>query len=519
MFNKLKSSVFNLSHNVTGTANMGYILPIACYDVVPGEKIRHSVHALLRTQALLFPLMHTVDIDIDTYFVPDRIIWDDSMDFHSGGDDGLAAPVAPTRDYPVGGYGINSLADMLGLPVVTYDGSGNPVAVTAATGTNHSVLPFRAYAKVYNDYYRDTQLQPEVTISTASGVDTTTNINLLRPCWKRDYFTKARPQPQLGPEVVLPFSGDAPVLGIGLEGTSGTVYTNKVPRESDGTTSAYPFAIDIGDTLSAQALNIEVQTNSTSAYPNIRADLEEAAGISIREQREANAVQRFLEFNNIWGGRYIEQVWSRFHARVPDYRLDRPEFLGSGQAKFQFSEVLQTAEGTDGGVGTMAGHGISLVGSNKFRYRTPEHGWILMVLVMRPKAQYLQGQHRMWNRATKYDYLLPEFAHIGDQSIENRELYVTAASPTDTLGFTPIYEEYRTVPSRVFGEARTNLDYIHMGRIFTSEPALNSTLVECVPTDRVFQVGTGVANSVFMNIQHKVSARRPLPLTPSYKLM
>lgn len=504
MFDNLKSSVFNLSHNVSGSANMGYILPIACYDVVPGEKIRHQVHALLRTQALLAPIMHTVDIDIDAYFVPDRIIWDDAMDFHSGGDDGLSQPVMPTMTYPASvGYGINSLADMLGLPVVTYDGDGDPIPVVSGT---HSALPFRAYAKIYNDYYRDTQLQDEVALSTASGPDTTTSKALLRPCWKRDYYTKARPQPQLGPEVVLPFSGTLPVK------TDATHNVDDMTILNTTDPSVYSKMSSSGNTY------LRSSTTDGAEADRMYVDVADGTGLPIIEQREANAVQRFLEFNNIWGGRYIEQVWARFKARVPDYRLDRPEFLGSGQAKFQFSEVLQTAEG-DNPVGSMSGHGISLVGNNKFRYRTPEHGWIMMVMVMRPKAQYMQGQHRMWNRATKFDYLLPEFAHIGDQSIENRELYVNSAAPTDTFGFTPIYEEYRTIPSRVFGEFRTNLNYWHMARMFASEPALNSTFVECVPTDRVFPVEIEAANSVLMNIQHKISARRPLPQTPSYRLM
>lgn len=510
MFNRLKSSVFNLSHNVSGSANMGYVLPIACYDVVPGEKIRHSVHALLRTQALLAPVMHTVDIDIDAYFVPDRIIWEDSMDFHSGGDLGTSAPVAPTMAYPAEGYGLNSLQDMLGLPVVTFDVDGDPVPVTNANALPHSALPIRAYIKVINDYYRDTQLQAEYALSIASGVDTTTDRALKRPCWKRDYFTKARPQPQLGPEVVLPFTGDMPIKGKDQDTIFNTAAGERIMQLN--------IAGAVGYSGAALGAGEDARFSTDPDEVGLEVDADAAAGIPIREQREANAVQRFLEFNNIWGGRYIEQVWARFHARVPDYRLDRPEFLGSGQAKFQFSEVLQTAEG-ENPVGSMAGHGISLVGSNKFRYRTPEHGWIIMMLVIRPKTQYLQGQHRMWNRTTKYDYLLPEFVHVGDQAIENREIYVNSADPTDSWGFTPIYEEYRTIPSRVFGEFRTILDMFHMARKFNSEPGLNSTFVECLPTDRIFAVPTATANSLLMNISHKISARRPLPLTPNYRLM
>lgn len=506
---KLQSSVFNLSHVVSGTADLGFIQPIACYDVVPGDRIRHKLHALVRAQALLAPVMHTVDIDIDAYFVPDRIIWDDAPDFHSGGDDGMNDSVAPTRSYPAEGYGVGSLADMLGLPVVTYDSEGAPVPVTSSNADPHSVLPFRAYNKIFNDFYRDSQLQSEAVISTASGPDTTTNINLLRPCWKRDYYTKARPQPQLGPDVVLPFSGSAPVVS---DGTIPQLNVSGVDQNIFVGAATLSGAVRAG-TSTSSVTDVEFGSNT-----GLETDLSESSGISIREQREANALYRALEFNNIWGGRYIEQVWARFQTRVPDYRLDRPEFLGSGSARMQFSEVLQTAEGEDV-VGTMRGHGIALTGTNKFRYSVPEHGWIMIVMVIRPKAQYMQGQHRMWNRQSRYDYLMPEFVHVGDQAIANKELYVTAAEPDGVFGFTPIYGEYTTIPSRVFGDFRTTLNYWHMARQFASEPALNSSFVECVPTPRIYAVTPQTANPLMMMIHHKVSARRPLPLTPNYRLM
>ena len=195
-------------------------------------------------------------------------------------------------------------------------------------------------------------------------------------------------------------------------------------RESDGTTSTYTNAVAIDNGAANDRFYVD-GTAATDGYPEIFADLSSVTGIPVRELLEANAVQRFLERNNIWGGRYMEQLMARFGVLPQDSRLQWPEFLGAGSTKIQFSEVLQTAEGTDP-VGELRGHGISIVGSNRYKYAVKEHGWIMVFMIMRPKTQYMQGLHRMWNRETKYDYLLPEFVHVGDQAVLNKELYVAA---------------------------------------------------------------------------------------------
>lgn len=493
-----RKRLHNLSHSVKLTCKMGYMVPVALFDVVPGDKIRHKINALLRTQPLLAPVMHAVDVELFTFFCPDRIIWDHATKFQSGGDDGLDATVAPYMNAPAStGYAVGSLADYLGLP-------------TGVPNYQHSALPFRVYNTIYNEFFRDSQLQTAQVVSHADGADTTTNRNILAPCWKRDYFTKCRPEPQLGPDVSIPLSGDAFVKGIGFAGTVSTG-AGTATRESDGTTPTYDF--------SSTALTADATTGTgASTRPEIYADLDQVSAVDIRDLREASAVQRFLEFNNMFGGRYIEQVWSRFKTRVPDYRLDRPEYLGSGGTKFQFSEVLATAEtGSTVDVGDMKGHGISLMGSNRYRYRVPEHGWIMCILVVRPKTQYMQGLHRMWSRDTKYDYLLPEFTKIGDQAVLNKEVYVGAAIPTNVFGYTPIYEEYRTIPSRVAGDFRTTYDYWHMARKFASEPALNATFVGCNPTNRIYAATS--ADNLMVTMNHTIDAYRMLESTPDYRLL
>lgn len=494
----MKSSVHNLSHAVKFSCKMGHLLPVACFDVVPGDKIDHTVEALIRTQPLLAPLMHAVDIDIHAFFVPDRIVWENSEDFHSGGDDGMDTSVVPTMLYPAStGYTTHSLADYYGLPL-------GPMPA----GSKHSALPIRGYNLIYNNWYRDSQLQTEIPISMADGNDTITPRNLLNACWKRDYFTTARPQPQLGPEVAIPLTGDAPVTRNGVIPTfRGVNQTPQLPlmyEDNNGFVSNQPLSSG-----SAVPVSFGDQTG-------LKADLSDVSAVDIRDLREASAVQRFLEFNNIFGGRYMEQIMARFGVKIQDFRLQWPEYLGGGATKIQFSEVLQTAEGDDP-VGEMRGHGIAAIRSNRYKRKIPEHGWVHVFMIVRPKTQYMQGQHRSWNRETRFDYMLPEFQAIGDQAILNKEIYAAGASPNAVFGFTPMYEEYRTIPSRVAGDFRDVLDYWHMARDFSSAPALNSTFVTANPTTRIYPATT--EDQLYVNMNHKIMARRQLKKQPDYRLL
>jgi hypothetical protein len=492
---------FNLSHQVKLSGNFGKLIPVGIFDVVPGDRINHRVNALLRTQPLLAPVMHTCDVDMHFFFVPDRIIWEDAEDFHSGGDDGMDTTVAPTISSPaVTGWTKSTLADYLGLAL------GVPLQACSA-------LPFRAYAKIYNEFFRDSQLQSELVISMASGVDTTTSTALVSPCWKRDYFTKARPNPQLGPDVVVPLTGDAPIMynDTAIVGGAGITGKHVVANNTGAGTGRFEY----GDTAGVTS---GVVPNSTEI--NMNADLTDVQAIDVRDLRELSAIQTFLERNNIWGGRYIEQVRARFGQIIPDFRLDRPEYLGGTGTKFQFSEVLQTggtSAGASTGVGSMMGHGIALQGSSRYKYRVPEHGWIIALMSVRPKTQYMQGQHRMWNRTTKYDYLIPELERIGDQAILNKELYAAHATPDGVFGYTPQYDEYRSIPSRVAGDFRDSLKYWHMAREFSSAPALNSTFVTANPTNRIFTATS--ADQMYITVEHDILARRRLGPPRSGRLM
>lgn len=498
-----KKSIQNLSHYKPMSFNMGQLVPIGCYDVVPGDVIDHDIGAFIRCMPLATPPMSGVDIDTYAFFCPDRLVFDESEEFHTGGDDGLEEPVRPYFVIPETGYEVGSTMDYYNYPTNYTDEDGN--AVINGAGLEVDAKPIRGRNLIFNTYFRDSQLQPELAVSTASGAggpDTITDLSMVNVNWKRDYFTTARPQAQLGPDVYLPLTGNAPV-----QLTGDTPYPEQLSRNLSGA------LMGNGDLLVNASGQLENSGTRTVLDPNgtLEADLSSVTAFDIRDLREASAVQRFLEFNNIFGGRYWEQIRARFGAPILDSRLQEPEFLGSGSATMQFSEVLSTA-GQDGteGVGDMAGHGMSVLKANRFRRSVPEHGYVHIFMVVRPKAIYMQGCPRMYSRKTRFDYLLPEFQHLGDQIVRNKEIYANHPDPDGAFGFNPMYEEYRTMTSSVHGHFRTDMNDWHWARIFGSAPSLNSTLVTCNPTDRPFQAKESISNTMLAQIRHKLFIRRAI---------
>lgn len=504
-----KKSIVNYSHYRPMSFNMGDLVPIGCYDVVPGDVIDHDIGAFVRCMPLATPPMSGVDIDTFAFFVPDRLVYDDSEDFHTGGDDGLAEPISPYMVVPEGGFAPGSLPDFYEVATNYQDENGDPVV--NGVGLEFDAKPLRGRNLIWNTYFRDSQLQPELAISTLGGEggpDIITDISMVKANFKRDYFTTCRPSAQLGPDVYLPLTGDAPVVGLGKSNNVFNVGPiNAI--ESTGDTETYTSAQYI-DGLSGNGAFL-VEKSPDGDYPNIRADLSNVTSFDIRDLREASAVQRFLEFNNIFGGRYWEQVRARFGAPVLDNRLQLPEFLGSGSAHMQFSEVLSTAADAPGsteGVGDMAGHGMSVLRANRFRRAVPEHGYVHIFMVVRPKALYMQGMPRHLTRKTRFDYLLPEFQHLGDQVVRNKEVFANHPDPEGAFGFNPMFEEYRTKYSSVHGHFRTNLNDWHWGRIFATPPALNGTFVTCNATDRPFQAKESISDTMLAQIRHKLFIKR-----------
>lgn len=490
----MKRNKFSLSHTKLLSCNMGSLVPLTWMEVLPGDSFQGSTSLLLRCSPLLTPVMHPVRVRIHHFYVPWRLVWQDFEDFITGGPDGLNASVYPTKAFaavpPVG-----SLADHLGVPT------------DLQIGRTVAALPFRAYQMIWNEYYRDKDLQTAATIQMTSGADTLTPAALQNVAWEKDYFTSARPWAQKGPTVTLPLGTQAPISGMGM-GTAGAATT----QSAVGFTAAQDWTSQPSFASGTTNIMIRAQSNAVAGSgnrPQVYADLSTASAITVTALREALALQRYEEARARYGSDYVDYL-RYLGIRSSDARLQRPEYLGGGIQTIQFSEVLQTAEGTDP-VGDLKGHGIATVRSNRYRRFFEEHGMVITLMSVLPKTIYMDGLYRHWNRRAKDDFWQKEFEHIGQQEVLNKEVRASHASPDGTFGWQDRYDEYRRHPSYVSGEFRTTLNMWHFARAFASDPALNSSFVSAVPTEVPFAVPS--QDVLWVHARHSVQARRMLSQT------
>lgn len=494
-----KRSKFSLSHYVLKTCRMGYVLPVGLVEVLPGDSFRHATSVFMRLAPMLAPVMHPVTVRIHHWFIPMRLLWDDFEDFITGGPTNTDVSEFPTITAPSGGFAVGSLADHLGLP-------------PKIDGIEVSALPFRAYNLVYNEWYRDQDLETEKALSLESGPDTTTATDLLRCDWERDYFTTARPWPQKGPDVSVPVN----LTAAGEPTITGTVTGNGVPtfsanggkvvgsitkNSSSNDLSFRDSSMGSGDALKWANPALKVNLDFQSGNP-------ELGSVNINSLREAFALQRFAEHRAMYGSRYVEYL-RYLGIKASDARLQRPEYLGGGKQTIQFSEVLQTAEGTDP-VGTLRGHGIAAMRSNRYRRFFEEHGFVLSIMLVRPKAIYMQGIPRSWLRRVREDFFQTELQNIGQQEVYTKELYGAAPAGEDgglkVFGYQNRYDEYRGHESYVCGEFRDVLDYWHLARSFGNEPVLNADFISATPSERIFAAQQN--DQLYCMINHSLQARR-----------
>ena len=508
-----QTNTFDLSHDRKFSGKIGQLMPISVMEVVPGDKFNIKATNMTRFAPLITPIMHKASVYCHFFFVPNRILWSNWENFISGGEDGLADPTFPTVDLTIPTqYGTQTLADYLGLP------TGNQLQ-------NVSALPFAAYQKIYQDYYRDENLIPKsnlvISDGTQSAIDTIELSSMKKRAWQHDYFTSALPWTQRGPEATIPLGTTAPILynALGSNATEVRDHAtgNKIGAFTfDGASALYTNATgDLrADLPSPKYLDIDSSSNYL-------ADLSQATASSINDLRRAFRLQEWLERNARGGARYIEIITAHFGVRSSDARLQRPEFLGGSSTPITISEVLQTsntagATGSDATPqGNMAGHGVSVGSSNYVSYRAEEHGYIIGIMSVMPKTAYQQGVPKHWKKLDKFDYYWPSFANIGEQPIYNEEIYhENTARDQEVFGYTPRYAEYKYIPSTVHGLFRTNLNFWHMGRIFdaTDKPVLNADFIECDASevDRVFNVTEGDEH-LYVYLHNEVKATRLMP--------
>lgn len=455
------------------TGDMGLLYPVGLVEALPGDTFQHRTNAVIRLSPMAAPVMHPVTIRIHHFFVPHRLTWDGWETFITGGADGNDSSVIPTINMP----GVDKdLFDYFGLPNVG--------------GLAVSALPIRAYNLIHNEFYRDQDLVP---------VRAPDKTEVGRVAWEKDYFTTARPWPQKGPDITLPLGTTAPVVSKG----------SGIPTFKVGGGSTHDIVGNTGNTNLNWNSVPSAAGSAEWGATNLEADLSQASAVNVNEVRRAFALQRFQEARARYGSRYTEYL--RFLGVSPrDSRLDRPEYLGGGKVRVSISEVVQTAnEPTIArfGVGDLYGHGVGAVRSNAYRRFIPEHGYVVSLLSVRPRAMYTNGIHRTWLRQTKEDFFQKELQYIGQQEILKNEVYAeTGAAGRETWGYGDRYAEYRSVPSNACGEFRDKLNYWHLARMFSGSPALNETFVRCEPSKRIFNVQT--EDSLWMAVQHRCVARR-----------
>lgn len=462
---------------------MGKIIPVALTEALPGDTFQQSTSLLMRLSPQLAPVMHPVSIRLHHWFVPHRLNWEGWEDFITGGPDGTGtAEPYPTNAAPVT-VTTGDLWDYFGLPV----GKTFPAG-------SLSTLPLQAYNHIFNEFYRDQDLVSEVTLE---------NPNPLLCAWQKDYFTSARPWSQKGPSVTLPIGGSAPVVSTGENPNFNAAGdASFINRNIQVNTGANNPVIMSGASVSAL---LPMQFGNMTG---LEADLSAAEAANIIDVRRAFALQRYQEARAQYGSRYTEYL--RYLGVNPqDSRLQRPEFLGGGKQTISFSEVLKTGSGEDPSepIGTMKGHGIAALRSNRYRYFCQEHGYILTLMSVRPKTLYMDGMPKTFSKRTKEEYYQKELELIGQQEVYKREIYADgSATDAEVFGYNDRYSEYRYGYSGVRAEFRDILDYWHLGRKFASAPTLNGSFVECDPTKRIFAEQT--QHSLWCMLNHNIKARR-----------
>lgn len=565
----MKKSKFNLSYLNSTTGNAGYLIPFLLQPTLPNDTFRISLSSFIRAQPMVAPLMHEVKFYTQYWFVPNRIIWDEWEHFITGGGDLTSAPSFPVLKSGTK-FGVGSLGDYFGFP-------------TDVDVGGISVLPFRAYAEIWNTRYRDEDLQSEIGISYDSGEDSITSLKLMSPSWKRDYFTTARAFTQRGPQISVPVgagSGTVTKYGawsfntgvyksksitpsvisekIGLnnekavayEIRSGSfVYSNDTKEltftgvvrsvfvisasvdtsvtvvfdMSSASPASLPFQdspyVDNLSTFSAfeesnyVVTSFSISLNQSSSYSPYISTSATLGSISIRDLRASSALQRYAERSLELGNRYEEFIQREFGIKPRDSRIQRPEYLGGGSGTLQISEVLQTAEGQDTGVGTMRGHGIAGVSQRPIKFRAPEHGIIIGLISIRPKPVYTQGVPREFLKKSRLDFFTPELANIGMQEVLERELYFTPTNGNSIFGYSDRYAEYRYNQPKVTGEFRTTLSFWNMARHFESAPVLNASFIDMSSSEKAFfrPFSSQSTHQYLMMLRNNIKAYRCVP--------
>lgn len=460
---KPKRSWKNKSHEFKFDTGFGTLIPILCEDVLPNTTIRLSTELFTRFSALIAPAFQRCDARLEYFFVPDRIIYDDFEKFIDNPDDQtLQKPYFRLQDCQ-DFFKANTLADYLGFPVNYGTGQNAKTGSNEVGGQKVDAMPFRAYYKIWYDYYRDENVmtadgEPRANGGQLSFAAEGDIMRLQSRCYPRDYFTSALPYAQQSNPVRLPLTVDSNAYG---------------QIKSDKTVTVQSLGITTNGIVEA-TYGSSLLTSNRFKLTNLNGMIQ---GPTIEEVRRSSAVQKWLERNMRFGSRYVESVAAHFGIRVPDYRLDRPEYIGGGKINVRISEVLSHVDTQSYPLGEEGGHAVASGSSQRIKYKALEHGWVIGLLSFVPKASYGQGWPRKYNRWSPLDYGWTEFDNLGEQPLYLQELYAYGGQGDTVFGYKPRYDEYKHGYDRYAGQFRESLAYWHLGRIFGSDPTLSPQFV------------------------------------------
>jgi len=500
---EIPRSSFDRSHGYKTTFDAGELIPVFCDEALPGDTFNLRMTAFGRLATPLHPFMDNLFCDSQFFAVPIRLIWDNWQKFN--GEQANPADstsfLVPTMTSPAGGYLAGSLSDYFGIP-------------TLVTPLTHMSLFHRAYNLIWNEWYRDQNLQNSVVVDKDDGPDADTDYTILKRGKRHDYFTSALPWPQKGPAVTIPFTGDAPIRGLGID-RSYTASTSTVNVDETGRDTTY----------SRWASNVPLKMlleeadygHGLDEYPLLTADLSSVTAATINQLREAFQIQKLYERDARGGTRYTEIIKSHFGVTSPDARLQRPEYLGGGSSPININPIAQTSS-TDvtSPQGNLAAFGTIQLNNHGFTKSFTEHSIIIGIVSLRADLNYQQGLNRMFSRSTRWDFYWPALSHLGEQSILNKEIFADGTAADETVfGYQERFAEYRYKPSGITGVFRSNhgttLDTWHLAQNFGALPTLNATFIEeNPPVDRVIAVPS--EPHVLWDSYFSLKCARPMPV-------
>lgn len=538
----IRRSTFDRSHSLKTSFNVGDIVPFFVDEVLPGDTFNVDTSKVVRLQTLLTPVMDNIYLDTYFFFVPNRLTWSHWKQFNGENTESAWIPQTqyeiPQITAPAdSGWSVGTIADYLGVP-------------TGVPSLSVSALPFRAYALVMNEWFRDENLSDPLVVpvddATVAGVNTGTFVTDVargglpyKAAKYHDYFTSCLPSPQKGPDVVIPVAqaGSYPVVSLNTEvdsSKSNASLAFKAKAFAQNPYVGFSSITSSGSRVTTFDSNSSFDSAASTTQGVVPVNLwavadGNAASATINQLRMAFQIQKLYEKDSRGGSRYIEILKSHFGVTSPDARLQRPEYLGGNRVPININQVVQQSATASGETaqGTVTGMSVTTDTHSDFTKSFTEHGFVIGVMVARYDHTYQQGLERFWSRKDRFDYYWPVFANIGEQAVKNKEIYAQGPATKDSagaviddqvFGYQEAWADYRYKPSRVTGEMRSqyaqSLDVWHLADDYSALPMLSDSWIREDKTnvDRVLAVTSAVSNQLFADIYIKNRTTRPMPM-------